>query len=147
MAKLVVPLNLTDVVPPKLEPVIVTDRPRPPRESGDAGLDGNAPTLVAVPPGVVTAIFPVVAVVGTVAVILIAELTVKVVAGTPLKVTEVAPARFVPLMVTMVPATPLVGVKLVIFGVLEGPTLTKQFAVWPAKETVAVRVPPSRNSS
>jgi hypothetical protein len=126
----VVPLNLTDVVPPKPEPVIVTGiptAPAPGEKPAMLGLTVNVPTLVAVPAGVVTAIFPVVAVVGTVAVILIAELTVKVVAGTPLKVTEVEPARFVPLIVTMLPTAPLVGVKLVIEGV--PPTLTEQFAV------------------
>ena len=44
--------------------------------------------LVAVPPGVVTVIFPFVAPVGTVAVICVAELTVKVVAVTPLNFTD-----------------------------------------------------------
>jgi hypothetical protein len=46
--------------------------------------------LIAVPPGVVTVMRPVVAPVGTVAVILAAELTMKV-AVTPLNLTEVAP--------------------------------------------------------
>jgi len=40
------------------------------------GLTVNVPVLVAVPPGVVTPIFPVVALAGTVAVILVAVLTV-----------------------------------------------------------------------
>jgi hypothetical protein len=53
------------------------------------------------------------------------ETAVKL-ADSPLKVTDVGPARFVPLMVTMVPTSPLVGVKLVI---LADPTLTEQFAV------------------
>ena len=40
----------------------------------------------------------------------------KVVALTPLKVTAVAPVKFVPLIVTLVPTGPLVGVTLVIVG-------------------------------
>ena len=35
---------------------------------------------------------------------------------TPLNVTAVAPVKFVPLSVTLVPTGPLVGVKLVIVG-------------------------------
>ena len=37
-------------------------------------------------------------------------------APTPLNVTAVAPLKFVPVIVTLVPAGPLVGVKLVIVG-------------------------------
>src|SRR5947208_6396251 len=72
-------------------------------------------TLVAVPPGVVTLIVPVVAPVGTVAVICVAELTVNV-ALVPLNFTAVAPVKAVPVIVTLAPTTPLVGVKLVIVG-------------------------------
>ena len=79
------------------------------------GATVNAAALVAVPPGVVTLIRPVVAPVGTTAVILIAEFTVKL-AGIPLKVTAIAPVNVVPLMVTLLPITPPVGVKLVIVG-------------------------------
>jgi hypothetical protein len=71
--------------------------------------------LVAVPPGVVTLIVPEVAPAGTLAVIDAAELTVKV-ALVPLNETAVAPVKFVPLMVTLVPTDPLVGEKLVIVG-------------------------------
>lgn len=39
------------------------------------------------------------------------------VAAAPLKVTAVAPVKFVPVMVTLLPTRPLVGVKLVIVGV------------------------------
>ena len=35
---------------------------------------------------------------------------------TPLNITTVAPVKFVPLIVTLVPTGPLVGVKLVIVG-------------------------------
>src|SRR5437773_6835052 len=75
----------------------------------------NEVALVAVPPGVVTARGPVVAAAGSVPWIAVAEVTVKL-ALTPLKVTAVAPVKFVPLIVTLAPEEPLVGVKLVIVG-------------------------------
>src|SRR2546428_3000493 len=71
--------------------------------------------LVAVPPEVVTLSGPVVAPLGTVATIEVEEVTVKL-ALVPLKRTAVAPVKFVPLIVTLVPTGPLVGVKLVIVG-------------------------------
>src|SRR2546426_12754938 len=71
--------------------------------------------LVVVPPGVVTRSGPVVAPVGTVARIAVSEVTVKL-ALTPLNVTAVAPVKFVPLSVTLLPTGPLVGVKLVSVG-------------------------------
>ena len=80
------------------------------------GLTAKLPALMAVPAGVVTAIFPVVAPAGTVAVILIGVLTVKAVAAVPLNVTVDAPVKLAPLIVTLVPITPLAGVKLVIRG-------------------------------
>ena len=40
----------------------------------------------------------------------------KLAAAVPLNVTAVAPVKFVPLIVTLVPACPPVGVKLVIVG-------------------------------
>src|ERR1700704_2168063 len=80
------------------------------------------PALVAVPPAVVTLSGPVVAPAGTVAVIAVAEFTVKL-ALVPLKVTAVAPVKFVPLIVTVVPTGPLLGAKLVIVGGLETVTV------------------------
>jgi len=47
----------------------------------------------------------------------VAEVTVKA-AVVPLNVTAVAPVKFVPLIVTLVPVGPLAGVKLVIVGAL-----------------------------
>jgi hypothetical protein len=70
---------------------------------------------VAAPLGVVTEIFPVVAAAGTVVVICVALATLKV-AAEPLKATAVAPVKFVPPIVTLVPAAPLEGEKLVIVG-------------------------------
>ena len=58
--------------------------------------------LVTVTPLVVTPILPVFALVGTVAVICVAEFTVKVVAATPPNVTLVVPETAVPVIVTEV---------------------------------------------
>ena len=55
------------------------------------------------------------------------EVTEKL-AAVPLNVTADAPVKFVPLMVTLAPANPLVGVKLVIVG-LGGPTIVKFVAL------------------
>lgn len=86
--------------------------------------------LVAVPPGVVTLIEPVVAVEGTVAVIWVAEFTTNV-AVTLLKVTAVVvkfapltvPLKFVPVIFTDVPVAPKVGVNEVIVGAGTGVTV------------------------
>jgi hypothetical protein len=87
--------------------------------------------LEACPPGVVTTIGPLVAPVGTVAVICVSELTVKE-AVTPLNVTAVAPVRFVPVITTELPTAPLVGEKPVIVGGSAAETV---------KEVVLVAVP------
>src|SRR6266446_2846969 len=73
------------------------------------------PALLAVPPGVVTLIGPLVAPAGTVAVMVVAEPTVKL-ALVPLNSTAVAPVKLAPLIVTLVPTGPLVGVKLETVG-------------------------------
>src|SRR5207237_1104493 len=101
------PLNDTDVAPVKLVPLMVTLVPTGPLPGEKLAIVGgfstaNALALVAVPPGVVTLSGPVVAPAGTVARIAVLEVTVKV-APTPLNVTEVAPVKFVPLTVTLVP--------------------------------------------
>src|SRR6267378_3016028 len=71
--------------------------------------------LLAVPAEVVTLIGPVVAPDGTVAVIVVAEFTVKL-ALVPLNRAAEAPVKFVPLIVTLVPTGPLPGVKLETVG-------------------------------
>jgi len=55
------------------------------------GVTVKTPVLVAIPPGVVITIFPVLAPVGTVAVIWVSEPTEKVVAFTPPRVTFFGP--------------------------------------------------------
>ena len=107
--------------------VFVTEEPRvtdlsPPfarEKSNEAAVTVKALLLNPVPGAVVTLILPVVAPPGTVVSIRVSETSVKV-AATPLKKsTWVAPAKFVPVMVTAVPTGPLVGVNKVIIG---GPT-------------------------
>ena len=71
--------------------------------------------LVAVPAGVVTLTDPLAAPAGTNAWIAMSDRTVNV-ALTPLNVTEVAPVRPEPLIVTLVPTAPLAGAKLAIVG-------------------------------
>ena len=75
----------------------------------------NVPVLAVIPLLVVTMMCPVVAPVGTRTTILrpASDLMVALV---PLKETFVAPKRWVPLMTTLAPGAPEVGVKLVIFG-------------------------------
>ncbi len=75
----------------------------------------NVPELVPVPAAVVTLIVPLVAALGTVAEICVSEATVKF-APVPLNATVVAPVNALPLIVTVAPAEPLVGVKPVILG-------------------------------
>jgi hypothetical protein len=67
--------------------------------------------LVAVPPGVVTVMGPVVAPAGTVAVICVFEFTVKL-AEVPLNVTAVAPVKPVPVIATEVPTGDAAGTTL-----------------------------------
>jgi hypothetical protein len=114
-----VPLNVTADAPAKLTPFIVTLVPTTPLAGAKLVIRGatvKLVVLVAVPPGVVTAIGPVVALPGTVIVILTLELTVKG-AVRPLSLTEVAPMKFVPLIVTGTPAPAPTGEKLLIVGV------------------------------
>ena len=72
--------------------------------------------VVTVPPGVVIVIGPVVAPVGTVAVIWVAEFTTTLVAVIPLNLTTVVPIKPEPEITTEVPVGPEVGVKDVIVG-------------------------------
>jgi hypothetical protein len=72
----------------------------------------NTVALVAIPPGVVIAILPVFAPVGTFAVTCVSEFTATVVALTPPNVNFVVWVRLPPVMVTGVPTDPLGGVKL-----------------------------------
>src|SRR5260370_31911421 len=98
----------------------------------------NARLLVAAAAGVATLSVPVVAPAGTVAWMAVAELTVKL-ALTPLKATAVAPVKFVPLIATLVPTGPLVGVKLASVG--GGTTLNALLLVAVPPGVVTLSVP------
>jgi len=115
-----VPLNFTDVAPVRFPPLMTTCVPHGPIVGVNPLTNGlvtvKLVVLFPVPPGPITAILPVVAVGGTVAVISVSETTLKVESTTPLNVTEVAPVKPVPVMVTFCPAGPLVGVNDVICG-------------------------------
>ena len=76
----------------------------------------KAPKLVPVPFGLVTEIVPVLAPVGTVAVICVALSTENTDAATLLNLTAVAPVKSVPVIVIKSPGNPLVGVKELITG-------------------------------
>jgi hypothetical protein len=126
-------LKLTELVvkpvPLKFVPVIVTTVPVGPNVGVNDVIVGRGATvtvklveLTPVPLGVVTRIGPVEAPVGTVAVIDVDEFTVNVVAATLLNVTEVAPVKFAPVIVTTVPTGPVVGVNEEMLGA--GPTPT-----------------------
>jgi len=124
-----VPLKLTVLLPcdaPKFVPAIVTEVPTGP-EAGlrlvmlgaepEAEVTVNAIPLLAAPPTVTTT-FPVVAPAGTATTMLVAFQLVGV-AAVPLKLTVLLPCdvpKFVPVIVTEVPATADAGFRLVIFG-------------------------------
>jgi hypothetical protein len=71
----------------------------------------KTPTLVPFPAGVVTLIGPLVVPGATTAVILVGELTLNLDAAVPLNATAVAPVKPEPLIVTLVPGGPPVGVN------------------------------------
>src|SRR6266436_8341259 len=75
--------------------------------------------LVPVPPGVVTAMGPVTAPVGTSASTCVSEITWRLVAATPPNVTFVAPVKLCPVIATDVPTGPLVGLKLAMAATTE----------------------------
>ena len=112
-----VPPKLTAVAPVKLVPVMVTVAPT----AADVGVNevivGTAkkPVFVAVPPGVVTETLPDDPL-PTTAVMLVELTTVNDVAAVPPKLTALVPVKFVPVIVTVLPAAAVVGVKEVIVG-------------------------------
>src|SRR6185503_11157547 len=126
-----VPLNRTLVAPVKWLPLMVTDVPTAPLDGEKLLIVGADPLvtvkfepLVAVPDPVVTVILPVVAPLGTLAVIRPSFATLKL-ADVPLNRTLVAPVKWLPLMVTDVPTAPLEGEKLLIVGA--DPLVTVKF--------------------
>jgi hypothetical protein len=114
-----VPPKLTEDASVKSVPVIVTVAPLAALVGlneviAGAGINVN-PENNAVPPAVVTETSPE-APLATTAVIVKSSTTVKVAAGTPPKLTSVAPVKFVPAMVIVVPLPALAGLKDVMTG-------------------------------
>jgi hypothetical protein len=108
-------------VPPETESVTLPAPHELPLtgELGAAGVTQKLLELVAVFDPTLTVIVPVVAAVGTVVIILVAEFDINI-AGAPLNFTELLEgvrSKFVPVMVTVVPMGPLVGVKLEMVGI------------------------------
>ena len=104
-------------------PVMTTDVPTGPLVGlNDVIVGGRMtvklPALVPVPDGVVTAIVPLAAPAGTLAVNCVTELTVMFVNPTsvPLNFTDATFTKLVPVRVMLSPTPPLVGVKLVTVG-------------------------------
>jgi hypothetical protein len=87
----------------------------------------KTPAETVAPARVVTENFPVVAPFGTMAVIWVELLTVKL-AAVPFSATLLAPVRFVPERVTELPACPLAGTKPVIVGKVAGAVTRKSVA-------------------
>ena len=100
-------------------PVMVTTVPTGPEEGVNEVMVGEdcqiKPGNEATPPGLVTVTFPV-APVPTDATMLVDELTVNEVADIAPKLTDMTPDKDVPLIVTIVPAVPDVGVNDKIVG-------------------------------
>src|SRR5439155_18289243 len=132
--------NSTVLAPVQLVPLIVTLVPTGPLVGVKLEIVGGftlvkLPELVAVPRGVVTLIGPLVAPDGTVAVIAVAEFTVKL-ALVPLNSTALAPVKLVERMGAVEGTGPLVGVKLVMVGGLMTVKVLALLAVPPAVVTL-----------
>jgi hypothetical protein len=111
-------LKLTAVAPMKFAPVMTTRAPAAALVGVKLltrGATVKLAPLVPVPAGAVTLIIPLVAPVGTVAAIDVAEVTVNV-ALVPLKATAEAPVKLRPVIVTAAPGAPLVGVNELTIG-------------------------------
>ena len=115
------PLNFTAVAPVNPVPVLPTFAPIGPEVGVKLAIVGGGKLTVkfvvevAVPPGVVTVIFPVTAPAGTLVAICVALVTVNV-AAFPATTTLLTPVKFVPVIVMAAPTAPLAGEKLEIVG-------------------------------
>lgn len=132
-------MNFTNVAPVKLVPVIVTGVPTTPLVGlkleivgAGAGFTVNEVAEVTVPPGAVTEIVPELAPVGTEVLMCWSSVTVNV-AVVPPNLTNDAPVKPLPMIVTGVPMTPLVGLKLPIVGAGAAPSL--KVAIVPVQAT------------
>ena len=102
------PVKVMVDAPSRLAPVMVITVPAGPLVGETLKMTGStrkgAKSLESVALGVTTSILPVVAPGGTVVVIWVGDTTVKL-TGVPLKLTLVAPVRFVPRILIVVPVT------------------------------------------
>lgn len=112
-----IPPTVTDVIPVSEEPAIFRIVPKVPLVGVKEVIEGKAmyPGAVVVPPGVVTDINPE-APEGTIAVIVEGDTTTNEVAAIPPKLTAEAELKFVPEIVTEVPAVASVGENEVMVG-------------------------------
>ena len=113
----VVPVNATELTDVRLVPVIVTVLPGLTVVGVKELIVGGAAKsslAVAVPAGAVMLIGPLVRLAGTIARTVVADTTRNDAAGVLPKRTAAAPDRFAPVMVTVVPAAPIAGEKLLI---------------------------------
>jgi len=138
-------LKRTTVAPVKFVPVIVTEFPATPPVGLKLEIVGALRIVkfvddAAVPLGVPTRILPVVVPAATVAVIWVALSTEKLAAGLLLKVSAVAPLKFVPVIVTAVPVTPDAGVKLEMVGAAGGGGVLLELALPQASVATVSRV-------
>jgi len=113
--------KVTEVVPVNCVPLMVTLVPTGPVAGVKLVIVGapstvNGLLLFAVPAGVVTLKNPLRAAAGTVAWMVVSEMTVKLALAKLGHDTLVAPVKFVPLIVTVAPTGPLAGLKLVMVG-------------------------------
>jgi hypothetical protein len=128
-----VPPKLTAVAPVKSVPVMVTVAPLAADDGVNelmlgAGIKVKLLEELAVPPGVVIDITPVVPL-ATTAVMLVALTTVNEVAAVPPKLTAVAPVKSVPVMVTVAPTPADDGVNEPILGAGINVKLLEELAV------------------
>jgi hypothetical protein len=132
-----IPLNVTMLVPcnvPKFVPAIVTDVPTAPELGVKLVMLGRTRTVKLIPllakPPTVTTTLPVVAPAGTGTTMFVAPQLVGV-AAVPLNVTVLVPCvapKFVPVIVTGVPAVPDVKLRLDMLGAVPPPPLAARNA-------------------
>jgi hypothetical protein len=145
----VVPLNFTVPVPcdgPKFDPAITIDDPTAPvlgvsDEMLGAAVTVNVTPLLATPPAAVTTTLPVVAPVGTVAVILDAPQIATVVAVVPLNFTVPVPCdgpKFDPAITIDDPTAPVLGVSDEMLGAA---VTVKLFPLLDVPDTVTTTLP------
>jgi hypothetical protein len=112
--------KVSAVVPVKFVPLIVTVVPIVPLAGVNelmCGVTVKPDADTAEPKELVSVIGPLVAPLGTLALNCVSETPHIIVAGVPLKLTPVAPVKFVPVRVTVQPVDPLPGEKLLIVGI------------------------------